>query len=201
MGGVQAEVTKPWRALWSLPADGQRERPGAAGVQVPALRPDGMEAGRDHGPESRPALADRQDDVPGLLLGFHVPARLDHLLQRVAAIDHRSELPPFDQLLQENNVLLRVARGYREHDLPVTEPRSPAGEKEIPEPVSREIAAARRQRSLAAFEGLLADGVEDHVVLLAVPGEVLAGVVEDGAGAKRLHKLDRKSTRLNSSHL
>ena len=56
------------------------------------------------------AAVDRQDDVPGLLLRFDVPGRVDHVLQRVAPIDDRPVSPGLDELLEEEDVLLRVAR-------------------------------------------------------------------------------------------
>src|SRR4249919_4239477 len=58
---------------------------------------------------SSSAAVDRQDDVPGLLLRFDVPGRLDHVLQRVASIDDRPVSPGLDELLEEEDILLRVA--------------------------------------------------------------------------------------------
>ena len=48
---------------------------------------------------------DRQDDVPGLLLRFDVPGRLDHIRERVAPIDDRSVSPGLDELLEEEDIL------------------------------------------------------------------------------------------------
>ncbi len=63
------------------------------------------------------AAADRQDDVPGLLLRFDVPGRLDHVLQRVAPIDDRPVSPGLDEFLEEEDVLLRVASYPERHPL------------------------------------------------------------------------------------
>ena len=49
---------------------------------------------------------------------------------------------------------------------------------------------ARLQRAPAAPERVLADGVEDHVVRLAVLREVFALVVDDHVGAERSHEVD-----------
>src|SRR6266487_3617458 len=67
------------------------------------------------------AAVDGQDDVPGLLLRFDVPGRFDDLLQRVGPIDDRPILPGFDELLQEEDVLLSVPR-YPERHLLVADP-------------------------------------------------------------------------------
>jgi hypothetical protein len=56
------------------------------------------------------AAADCQDDVSRLLLRFEVPGRLNHLLQWVAPIDDRPVLPRFDELLDEQDVLLRQSK-------------------------------------------------------------------------------------------
>src|SRR5262249_53210562 len=47
------------------------------------------------------AAVDCQDDIPGLLLRFDVPGRLDHVRQRVAPIDDRPVLPGLDEALEE----------------------------------------------------------------------------------------------------
>src|SRR5260370_25540612 len=52
----------------------------------------------------------REDDVSGLLLRFHIPRCLDHVLQRVATIDDRPELPGLHELLEEEDVPLRLSR-------------------------------------------------------------------------------------------
>src|SRR2546428_12155114 len=88
------------------------------------------------------AAADRQDDVPGLLLRLHVPGRLDHVLQRVAPIDDRPVLPSLDELLEEEDVLLCVSRWYREHHTLVSDPRRPQRQDEILEPVRCQVDAA-----------------------------------------------------------
>lgn len=50
-----------------------------------------------------------QDDVSRLLPSFDVSYCLDQILQRVAAIDDRAVLPCLDELLEQEEVLLRVA--------------------------------------------------------------------------------------------
>src|SRR5713226_9030656 len=88
---------------------------------------------------------DRQDDVPGLLLRFDVPGRLDHVLQRVAPIDDCPVSPGLDELLEEEDVLLRVSRWYLEHHFLVSDPQGPQRQHEILEPVGCQIAAAPLQ--------------------------------------------------------
>jgi len=46
-----------------------------------------------------PNCVDGQDDVAGLVLRFDVPRRLDNVLQPVAPIDDRPELPRLDEPL------------------------------------------------------------------------------------------------------
>src|SRR5258708_9500951 len=103
------------------------------------------------------AAVDRQDDVPGLLLRFDVPGCLDHVLQRVAPIDDRPVSPGLDELLEEEDVLLRVARWYREHHFLVSYPRGPQRQHEIPEPVGCQVAAAPLQSAFAPPQRVLAD--------------------------------------------
>ena len=49
-----------------------------------------------------------QDDVAGLLPRLDVPRRLDDVLERIGAVDDRAVLARLDQLLDEEDVLLRV---------------------------------------------------------------------------------------------
>src|ERR1019366_383753 len=56
--------------------------------------------------------ADGKYDVPGFPLRFHVPGRLDHVLQRVAPIDDRPVFTFLDELLEEADVLLWLSRWY-----------------------------------------------------------------------------------------
>src|SRR5229473_4876810 len=148
---------------------------------------------RDRGATlGRPVAAHRQHDIAGLLPGFDVRGRLDHLLQRVATIDHRPVLPRLDELLEEEDVLLRVLR-YRERHLLVSDPAGQQGEyRNVPhEPgVGVDVDPARPHRASAAPERVLADCVEDDVVRLAVLGEVFLRVVDDLVGSERGHELE-----------
>jgi hypothetical protein len=77
------------------------------------------------------AAGDGHDDVAGLLLRLDVPGRVDHLLQGVTAVDNRPVLPRLDELPEEQDVLLGVPRGYREHHLLVPDPRGPQGQGQV----------------------------------------------------------------------
>src|SRR5438046_3501798 len=56
-----------------------------------------------------------QNDVSCLLLRLDVLGRLDDVLQRIATIDDGPELTGFDEVLEEDDVLLgRHRAGYRE---------------------------------------------------------------------------------------
>src|SRR6266516_3538238 len=129
-------------------------------------------------------------DVSCLLLRCHVPGRLDHVLQRVATIDDRPVSPGLDELLEEEDVLLRVARWYLEDHFLVSDPRGPQRQHEILEPVGCQVAAAPLQRVSAAPERVLADCIEDDVVRLAVLGEVFLRVIDDPLGSERSHELE-----------
>src|ERR1700680_361591 len=85
---------------------------------------------------------DRQHDIAGLLLGFHIPGRLDHILQRIAPVDDRPISAGLDETLQEEHVLLRVVRWYREQHFLVSDQRGPQRQEEILEPVSGQVLAA-----------------------------------------------------------
>src|SRR5450759_250252 len=91
-------------------------------------------------------LAHGQDDAAGLVLRFDVPGRLDNVLQRVAPIDDGPVLAGLDQLLEGEDVLLRVVRWYWEQDLLVSDPGGPQRQGEIPEQaIGRHVGAARLQ--------------------------------------------------------
>ena len=134
--------------------------------------------------------ANHEDDVSGLLLRFDVPGRVDHVLQRVAPVDDRPVSPGLDELLEKEDVLLRVARGDREPHFLVSDPRSPQRQDEIQEPVGCQVAAAPRKGAFAQPERVLADCVEDDVVSLAVLGEVFLRVVDHPVGSQRCHDLE-----------
>jgi hypothetical protein len=134
--------------------------------------------------------AHHEDDVSGLLLRFDVPGRVDHVLQRVALVDDRPVLPGLDELVEKEDVLLRVARGDREPHFLVSDARGPERQDEIQEPVGCQIAAAPRKGAFAPPERVLADGVEDDVVRLAVLGEVFLRVVDHLIGSQRCHELE-----------
>src|SRR2546421_12730113 len=95
---------------------------------------------------SSSAAVDRQDDVPGLLLRFDVPGRVDHVLERVAPIDDRPVSPGLDELLEEEEVFLRIARWYREDHFLVSDPRGPQCQDEILELIGCQVSAAPLQR-------------------------------------------------------
>src|SRR5215467_5098944 len=91
------------------------------------------------------AIGDGQDNVSGFLLRFHVPRRLDDGLQGVAPIDDRPVSPGLDELLEEQDVLLRVSRWDGEDHLLVSDPGGPHPQQEVPEPVGCQVDAAPLQ--------------------------------------------------------
>src|SRR5260370_36312574 len=100
---------------------------GTAGRSGPAQRRRRGRIGR-----SGPAVAaDCQDDITRLLLRLDVPRRVNHLLQWITPVDDRPVLPGLHQLLEEEDVLLRVVRGYREHHPLVPDPRGPQGQDQV----------------------------------------------------------------------
>src|SRR5215471_1527933 len=138
----------------------------------------------------RSSTANRKDDISRLLLRFDVPGRVDHVFQRIGPVDDRPVLSGLEELLEEEDVLLRVSRWYREDHFLVSDPRGPQRQDEIPQPVGRQIAAAGLQRAPASPERVLADRVEDDVIRLAVLGEVFPGVIDDSVGSERSHELE-----------
>src|SRR5262249_57616231 len=117
---------------------------------------------------SRLAAGDDEDDVAGLLSRLNVRGRVDYLLQGVTAVDARPVLPRLDELLEEEDVLLGVPRGYREHHPLVPDPRGPQSQGQRLQGSSGQVHPAPVERAFAAPERELADRVEDHVVGLAV---------------------------------
>src|SRR5258708_38488847 len=95
-----------------------RHRGGRAAGRLRAAEPPAARTCRRR-PLSLVALGllgrNREDDIADLLLRFHVPRRLDHVLQRVATIDDRPELPGLHELLEEEDVPLRLSRWQLEH--------------------------------------------------------------------------------------
>src|SRR6266852_4681601 len=85
------------------------------------------------------ASVDRQDDVPGLLLRFDIPRRLDHVFQRVRPIDDRPDLPGLDELPEEEYILLRLPGRDLENHLLASEPWRPEGQDEILKPVGGQV--------------------------------------------------------------
>ena len=79
----------------------------AVSAQVPTLR---NKLRQPHCEELRsidvehPTLRHRDDDIASFLTTFDVPVGLDDLLQRVAAIDDRFQLPRLDELFEINQI-------------------------------------------------------------------------------------------------
>src|SRR6516162_7359415 len=86
--------------------------------------------------------ANCEDDVAYLLLRFDVPRCVDHFLKGIAPIDDRPVLSRLDELLEEEDVLFRVSRWYREPHFLVSEPRGPQRQHKILEPIGCQVAAA-----------------------------------------------------------
>src|SRR2546430_8749379 len=70
-----------------------------------------------------PLVGDSQDDVADLLLSVHIPMGLDHILERVGAVDHYSISTGLDQLLEEDDLLFCHCASREDHLL-VLEARS-----------------------------------------------------------------------------
>src|SRR5262249_62324833 len=64
-----------------------------------------------------------------------------------------------------------------------------APEKEVRRRQGRHIGSAWREERPAIDEGTLAHGIKDHVVAIQAGHEVLAAIVNDVVGSKRLDKL------------
>ena len=118
--------------------------------------------------------------------------RRDDVVERVAPIDHRPVLAGLDQLPDQDDVLLRVARDPERHALVSDPPGHQRQHRDLPQEaeVGVDEGPARLQRASAAPERLLADGVEDDVVRLAVLREVLLQAVDHAIRPKRAHELD-----------
>ena len=113
------------------------------------------------------------DDIPLFVPAVDVPVRLDHFFQRIGPIDDRLQGARLGQFLEYDEIRRHRSR------------------KRV---VDRGDLAARRQRALRVHQGARAlspsNGIEDDVVALRPTREVLARVVDDGAGAKCLHELE-----------
>jgi len=135
---------------------------------------------------------DGQDDVACLLPCLDVPRRLDHLLQRVDPIDDGAVLARLDELLEDEEIRLCVARDAHDHSLvadPVGQERQERRMQHEPR-VRFDKESIGFERPAAAPEGGLAHGVEDDVIRLAAPDELLARVVDHPVRAERADQLD-----------
>src|SRR5260370_7036314 len=130
-----------------------------------------------------------EGEVAWVLLRFDVPGRLDHVLQCLGPMDDRSELPGLDELVEEEDVLLRLSRWDLEHPLLVSDTWRPQGQDEILESVGGQVDAGWLERIPAALERVLADRIEDDVVRLAVLREVFLRVVDHPVRSQRFHEL------------
>ncbi len=119
--------------------------------------------------------------------------RLGHLVHRITPIDDRSELAHLDEPLQEQDIITPASTDRGVHPFAADEPRGdPPGQRvEVEAPaVGSDVEPAGLERAPAPAERELADGVDDRVVPLAVPGEVLLRVVDDLVGAEGTDELD-----------
>src|SRR5262245_25277561 len=126
-------------------------------------------------------LPHAEHDVARLLAALDIPDRLDHLVELVAAVDHRPVLTRLDQLPDENEILLAIAPDAERRTPTPDEPRDECEERHLvhePE-VHRDVDPGGIQRAPAAAERVLANRVEDHVVGYAVLREVLTEAIED----------------------
>ena len=125
-------------------------------------------------------------DVADLLACLDVAVGLDDLVQWIASVDDRLERSGLEQSLDVLHQLL-VVLGNREQDLLAAEQRCDERQERIlgerPE-LRREVDPVSLQQSPAAPERALADRVEDDVVALLVPCEVVGRVVDDPVGAQ-----------------
>src|SRR5688572_26964763 len=106
--------------------------------------------------------------------------------QWIGAVDHRGELSGLDQLSEVDEIVGRPVEvgGSAEDALPSHEGR-PEHLQELPDAEhGHKIAALGTKGALDLGHRRLADRIEDDVVGLAAPGEVLLRVVDDLVGAK-----------------
>src|SRR4051812_32568219 len=130
------------------------------------------------------------DDVPPLVPRVYVAVSVDHLLEPVAAIDHRPELPALGEGRQKAQVLHAPARHASDDLLPCRErhPRCPQHFGKRAE--DHEQPSALGERPFAAGEGCCAGRVDDNVVAFAAPSEVLFRVVDQLLGPDGSHQLE-----------
>src|SRR5262249_46287996 len=136
--------------------------------------------------------AESEHDVARLLAAFDVAGSLDDLVEWVPSVDHGPVLLRVDELLDEEEVLLAIPADAEPHTPTSDKPRDEGCQWHVVHEaeVGGEIDAAALEGAPTAAKRVLADGVEDHVVLLAVLGEVLPEAIENTLRAKRAQKLD-----------
>jgi hypothetical protein len=140
---------------------------------------------------SLPGHAD--DDLSSSVSLFEIPDGLGNLGERVGPVDDRCDLPGFDELGEDDQVLV-VLRGHERAQLLAHEREQqvrPEQAADYPQPSSAAFASddderpLRREGAPQTRQRRVPTDVEDQVVQLIALGEVLAGVVEDLLGSDR----------------
>src|SRR5512133_885810 len=125
-----------------------------------------------------PRMRYYKNDIPLFLPTIHITMGFGGLLQWITAVDHSLEFPRFDQLLEGKEIFYLLS-GRPQHDLSSAVPGKPTSLHSFQWSRVGQIASLRRERPDAACKRTLPDHVNDHVIGLAAPGEIFAGVIND----------------------
>src|SRR6266540_1587731 len=167
------------------------------------------------------SVSDADDELPSGLSRFQVADGLRHFAQRERLVDDRRDLPGFDELLYDHQAVSRILdategvqlahEGSHHHQLgeaaQAAEPAVARGSVlVVPD---QDVGPLGSDRALDGRPRMVPGDVEDDVVSLAAPGEVLLRVVEDPIGADRpdhvqllggIHAGHVRSVRLGELH-
>src|SRR4051794_8002801 len=128
----------------------------------------------------------------------YLPKSITYLLEGIDLVDHRPDGAALEQVPERVHVGAIEARD-EEHGLPAAADRSELHSADVAEgpeerrahgPADDHEASVRLQDALARPERLAARDVEQNVVLLPVPREVVLRVVDHAVGAESARLLD-----------
>src|SRR5262249_25707752 len=140
----------------------------------------------EHFPIGPPSIPNRDDDFSASVSPFDIGEGRRGLAQRVGLVDDRSELPGLDELLQHDQVSVirhrkipaqTLAHERRQHEW--LDEANQHAEPMRPRPAIEYERLGGRERASAVRQGAVLHVVENEIVPLPTPSEILPGVVDD----------------------
>ena len=163
-------------------------------ARVPSFR-NGFSGARHCHPFGRSTGGSHGDDdlSPGVAL-FEVPDGRGDFAQRIRPVDDRRDLPRLDELLHDLQVLpaafrfrngLSLWRTNGDSAIALIDAATGPNQRPRPFPAAQDERPLRGERAPEVRRRAVSRQLEDEIVLLPAPGEVLLGVVDDVVRAER----------------